>query len=558
MAIYEDTNARDLKELLTQIDRGEAALPDFQRDFVWDPHAVQDLLVSIASDYPAGSLLRIRNSQGYFTAREFAGAPLLKDRKTTYLVLDGQQRLTSLYQAFYGVGEYRYYLNLRRLLDGEEFGDCLFHVRATQRRAQEYDDLEAQARYLIMPLNLLQGGVGRFNRWSRKIVKLVPDSERDAVEDALGDIEERWVETIDDYRFPVVTLSDKTGVEAICTIFEAVNRTSVKLSPFELLTARFRPGRVNLRDLWTDAHARYPILVEYDVDPYTALQVVSLVGYSPPTCKRRDVLNLDANDIRYWWDRALAGLTAALTFVRDEVGVVSPDLLPYPFMVAPLAAVLTTHPDAGATPEGRRKLQLWFWRSVWGQAYDSGPTARAAEDVMALRDWLDGGAPPDGVARFQFDSAVLADVTPRQRALYRGVLALLAARGPRSLRTAEPLERAEMEPHTVFPDTYLRDRGVPARLRESVLNRVLVDRRSVSKMRAHPPSQYVAEAGRLLTEADLAALLDSLLLPHAGALSEWGDDYDTFLAWRQRAVVDAIQQVTATEATPEAAAPVMA
>ena len=558
MAVYEDTNARDLKELLTQIDRGEAALPDFQRNFVWDPHAVQDLLVSIASDYPAGSLLRVRNSQGYFAAREFEGAPPLKDRKTAYLVLDGQQRLTGLYQAFYGVGEYRYYLNLRRLVDGEELGDCLFHVRANQRRAQEYEDLAAQARYLILPLSQLQGGVGQFNRWSRKIVKLVPAEARDSIEDALSDVEERWVEAIDDYRFPVVTLSDKTGVEAICTIFEAVNRVSVKLSPFELLTARFRPGKINLRDLWTAAQARHPILAEYDVDPYTALQVVSLVGYSPPTCKRRDVLNLDANDIRYWWDGAMAGLAAALVFSRDDVGVVSPDLLPYPAMFAPLAAVLTVQPEAAAQPEARRKLGLWFWRSVFGQAYESAPTTRAAEDAMALAAWLDGGAAPDSVAQFQVDPASLAEVTPRQRALYRGVLALLAARGPRSLRTAEPLAREEMEVQGVFPDVVLRDRGVPARLRESVFNRVLVDRQSASRMRAHPPLEYVAEAGRLLTEDNLAAGLDSLLLPHAGSLAAWGDDYDTFLEWRQRAVAEEIGRVTATEAATEPAAPMMA
>ena len=39
MNIFEDTNPRDLKELLSQIGNGEAALPDFQRDFVWDPNA---------------------------------------------------------------------------------------------------------------------------------------------------------------------------------------------------------------------------------------------------------------------------------------------------------------------------------------------------------------------------------------------------------------------------------------------------------------------------------------------------------------------------------------
>ncbi len=118
MNIFEDTNPRSLKELLGQINSGESVLPDFQRDFVWDPNETQELIVSIANNYPAGSLLRVRNTQNLFAYREFQGAPALNSRRPTYLVLDGQQRLTSLYQAFFGVGEHRYFLDVRRLIDG--------------------------------------------------------------------------------------------------------------------------------------------------------------------------------------------------------------------------------------------------------------------------------------------------------------------------------------------------------------------------------------------------------------------------------------------------------
>ena len=97
MSLFEDTNPRELKELLGQIHNRDAALPDFQRDFVWDPSATQELIVSIANNYPAGSLLRIRNTHDLFANREFQGAPELNGYKSTFLVLDGQQRLTSLY-----------------------------------------------------------------------------------------------------------------------------------------------------------------------------------------------------------------------------------------------------------------------------------------------------------------------------------------------------------------------------------------------------------------------------------------------------------------------------
>src|SRR5262245_16240468 len=94
-----------LKFLLASIHNREVALPDFQRDFVWDPRETEELLESICQDFPAGSLLRIKNASGfYFAPREFAGAPELGHHQPSYLILDGQQRLTSLYQALYGAG----------------------------------------------------------------------------------------------------------------------------------------------------------------------------------------------------------------------------------------------------------------------------------------------------------------------------------------------------------------------------------------------------------------------------------------------------------------------
>ena len=127
MSIFEDTNPKALKDLLSEVHSRTMVLPDFQRDFVWEPGATQELIVSIANNYPAGSLLRVRDANRVFAAREFEGSPELQGYKHTFLVLDGQQRLTSLYQAFYGVGEHRYYLTLNKLLDGSYFEEAVFY-----------------------------------------------------------------------------------------------------------------------------------------------------------------------------------------------------------------------------------------------------------------------------------------------------------------------------------------------------------------------------------------------------------------------------------------------
>ncbi len=104
MNIFEDTNPRSLKDLLREIHNQTTALPDFQRDFVWEPGATQELIVSIANNYPAGSILRVRDVRRSFAAREFEGAPPLNGGKYTFLVLDGQQRLTRLSMASESTG----------------------------------------------------------------------------------------------------------------------------------------------------------------------------------------------------------------------------------------------------------------------------------------------------------------------------------------------------------------------------------------------------------------------------------------------------------------------
>lgn len=89
MSQFDDTNPKALKELLSEVHSCTMVLPDFQRDFVWEPGATQELIVSIAANYPAGSLLRVRDSKHAFAVRQFEGAPLLGDFKHTFLVLDG-------------------------------------------------------------------------------------------------------------------------------------------------------------------------------------------------------------------------------------------------------------------------------------------------------------------------------------------------------------------------------------------------------------------------------------------------------------------------------------
>lgn len=551
MNLFEDTNPRALKELLAEIHNRSAVLPDFQRDFVWEPGATQELIVSIANNYPAGSILRVRDAKRVFAVREFEGAPQLDGAKHTFLVLDGQQRLTSLYQAFYGVGEHRYYIDIGKLKEGVDFEEAIFHVRATTKWAKARENFAVQAKELLLPLLVLKGGAGGFLQWVLQVTNPMPAEERTKMLDALTRLNDNWIKTIDDYHFPVVTLSDQTEPDALCTIFETLNRTGVKLSVFELLTARFWPQNIKLRALWEKALAEHPVIADFEVDPYYILQGISLASRKAPSCKRSDVLNMAASVITEWWDRVVLGLATGLEILRDDCKVMLPKWLPYQTMLPPLAAVLarTGSPKTAEAGAQREKLKRWFWCAVFGQVYEGAPNSKSAKDVVEIMPWLAGGDLPESVASFRFDPRALRDVTPRQRAIYRGTICMILGGGARDFHTqavitGKLMAEEGIDDHHVFPAAYLERRGVaPARTRDCVLNRTLIDRTTNQMISDRAPSDYLAEI-RDTPGFPFDTVLASHTLPTGTNSPLLCDDYEAFLDWRQESIWQEIRRAT--------------
>jgi len=197
-------------------------------------------------------------------------------------------------------------------------------VRASTKWAKSREDFAPQAKELLLPLSVLKGGAGGFLQWLLQVTNPMPQEQRTQMLDALTKLNEQWIKTIDDYHFPVVTLSDDTEPDALCTIFETLNRTGVKLSVFELLTARFWPQNINLRDLWDKARATHQLVESFEVDPYYVLHGISLACRKAASCKRSDVLNLSAGDIQDWWGKVVQGLAAGLEILRDDCRVMLP------------------------------------------------------------------------------------------------------------------------------------------------------------------------------------------------------------------------------------------
>ncbi len=549
-------SSEKLKYLLASIQQREIALPDFQRDFVWDPRETEELIESICQNFPAGSLLRIKNSEGfYFVPREFSGAPQLDHHAPSYLILDGQQRLTSLYQAFYGVGNHRYFIDLQGLINGLDLEDCIFYLRKNDAK-KHYGTIKQQAKSLLFPFQNLFGEAGGFEVWLDQILELndQSDAEKKGLKQRLRETRKQWLTAAEEYEFPMVTLSDDTSAAAVCTIFETLNRTGVKLSVFDLLAARFWPEEVRLRDLWDQAKKDYRVIADFEVDPYYLLQSVAIVtAKSAPSCKRTDVLAMTVEQIKSGWSPVVQGLADTLSILKNDCGVVLPQWLPYNTILIPSAAILATVTSAKGPEVGaiRNKLMRWFWCSVFGQSYEKAPNSQAVKDFGELKIWFSGGPPPQSVSQFSFDVGLLRQTTPRQRAIYRGVIALVLRNGARDFHSSDPMTAAtiverKIEDHHVFPQAYLGEYlpEVTSTLRDCVLNRALIDKETNGRIWKRPPSDYLAEMEEEVKGKGLETILRSHLLPATPDSSLRQDRFHDFLNDREQLITDQLKDVT--------------
>jgi hypothetical protein len=240
-----------------------------------------------------------------------------------------------------------------------------------------------------------------------------------------------------------------------------------------------------------------------------------------------------------------------LSILQDDCGVISVKWLPYNTIVIPLAAVLAKLPvtRGPAAAANRHKLVRWFWCSVFGQAYENAPNSQAAKDVTELLDWMHGGKAPDTVSGFRFDPRMLRDTTPRQRAVYRGTIALVLSREPRDFYngaklTGDLMIEHNVDDHHIFPVAYLDKQGVASRLRDSVVNRTLIDRKTNIRISDRAPATYMQEIQQALGPSNFQQLLESHLLPSNADSPLWTNDFETFLEWRQQAIWQQIVHVT--------------
>ncbi|AZM47664.1 hypothetical protein DMB38_19395 [Streptomyces sp. WAC 06738] len=556
-----ETVPRQLSNLVTRIRGREIALPDFQRNFVWDSTKTEELIQSIISKFPVGTLLFWKQgADEQFASRNFEGAPELGEKIPNELVLDGQQRLTALYQALTGTGDERFYLKVDEFIDlqnGEvrefhevDFEKAIISLPASGGRAQtkKNNDTLGISHFPV-------ADVVTFDDWLDDYVEVLTSQNSSHSAKALKSLyrkmRDKFIVPLRSYGLPVLTLPETTPIEAVCTIFETLNRTGKPLGPFELLTARYYPQGVNLRDYWLEAQADYQSLGDFKVDPYNVLQAVCLRAYG--SAQRSDVLKkLTANDIREHWNSVIQGVAGVIDMLQSDCGVVSPKWLPYGMILVPMAATWSEIQDLQPLDRGPayERLQKFFWCSVFTTNYDQGANSQVGADFSRLRGWVISGEgkAPEAVEELPLSSSTFRSASVRRKALYAGFMCLLIKSRAEDFHTGQAMTRhrvqeVQIDSHHIFPKAYLA-REENAESAELILNRSLVDAETNRIIKDKAPSKYLADMAEAFGEDKLRSVLAShaiTLEPDSGIAR---DSYAAFLDERLKTIAQLIESVT--------------
>ena len=546
------TNPYALEDLLRQCHKGELQLPDFQRSWVWDEERIKSLIASVSRGFPIGALMTLeRGGEVEFKPRAVEGAlPDAKNVQPQSLLLDGQQRMTSLYQVTirnkvvetvtpkHKKVRRWFFIDIRSALEDEtDREESILGVpedrvvRGAFNRSVELDlsSREAEFEHFMYPIT----EIFNWDNWQKGFIEHAMKA---------GDLNEKWAiirafkeEVIDQftkYHVPVIALGKQTSKEAVCVVFEKVNTGGKPLDAFELVTAMYAAEGHELRKDWygleetPGRHRRLQIAfhasgqelgILSNVGNTDFLQAISLfhtrdlrrkaeaagkTGKELPAVSgnRRALLTLPLDAYLRYQEQVEQGFMEAAKFLNIQYIYREFDL-PYQSQIVPLAAILAEIGDRGHDASVRAKLHRWYWNGVFGELYGSTVESRIAKDFIEVPKWIAGGPEPSTITDASFRADRLFSMRMRLSAAYKGVNALLMREGAKDFASGQEFNHTaffgeNIDIHHIFPRHWCNRMGKDWKIYDSIINKTPLSYRTNRRIGGAAPSEYLASLVR--------------------------------------------------------------
>lgn len=358
-------------DLISEIETGQVKIPQFQRKFVWGIKASAKLLDSIIKGYPIGTFIYWRTNERLRAIRDIGNIPLLEPKEGEYInyILDGQQRLTSLFAPLKGVqitdeegkiSDYsKMYVDLTAADDGE--------IIITDISGMEENTF-------IKVTDLMEGSLTMLASFPKEYHPIL----------------ERYKEIIQSYTFSVINLKN-APIDVATEVFTRLNVGGKALTLFEIMVAKTYDA---VREF--DLSEKYDELKEelsnsqYDTIPSaTVLQVVAIL--LEKDCTRKQILKLEKQKFIDIWNEAIDCIKRSVDFFRSY-GIAVSRILPYNALIVPFSYFFYLH-KKNPTGKMKKRLEDYFWRASLGFRYSSGVESKLAQDLEKIEKIINDELP---------------------------------------------------------------------------------------------------------------------------------------------------------------------
>ncbi|QDW18420.1 DUF262 domain-containing protein [Micrococcus sp. KBS0714] len=578
-------------ELLQKARSGELQLPDFQRPYRWDDERIRSLLVTILRGHPMGVIMTLRTGgqNVRFKPRPITGVPAEGLKDPELLLLDGQQRTTSMVQALTGDGivdtedvrhhklRRRYFVDVVKALgDVREQEDAVVSLPDTGIVTEnigrdvvlDVTTEEKQWELGLMPVTVLFDSADCF-AWMMKYQQALPE-RMEITQRFLSSV----AQAVQTYKIPAIELDKDISKDAVATVFEKVNTGGLRLDVFELLTATFAGDRAyyeetgedfRLAEDWAlteEVLRTYPVLTDMkSTDFLMAVSVLATLakrrealaagktGQQVPqtSARREDILGMSLEDYRVWAPRLRKALPTVARHLRD-LHIHDSRGAPYSSQVVSLLIITTLLGDRAEEHAVRARLNQWFWCGVLGELYGSTITTQLAKDAEQIPEWSLGKSAetPEAIIRASFSESRLGSLRTRLSAAYKGVYALIMAQQPPAkdwmldqTLDFQSYDDLQVDIHHVFPRKWCDENGIEPWRRESIINKTPLAKKTNIRLRGDSPAVYTE---RLDDKGLTPQQVDAQISTHAidPALLRAGD-FDAFFNDRRRRLVSMIE-----------------
>lgn len=545
-----------VSELVAKIERRELQLPEMQRRYVWTGTKVRDLLDSLYRGYPSGVILTWQ-PPGDVETRDFAVATADAPNGPHLLLLDGQQRLTSLSAVLRGepvkVKNRKRPVDILFNLDHPDELTFITEVAEESASDEDADDANDADDDLLTRVNrrafvVASNQVLALQNWVR-VTDIFSKADSDLLREAgvTGFDDPRFekysarikaVKAIADYQYRVDVLEPTKSYEEVTEIFVRVNSLGAKLRSSDLALAQITAKWNGSLALFNAYQAQ---LAHRGFDLDLGVHLKMLISIITDQSRFLTVGTLAQSQLTAGWERTKRALDFAVNFAQTNLGIESPALLSSPFMLI-AAGYWANERQYKIEKDDIESFRRWFLIANAKGRYSRGSSETLLDqDLAAIRT---GGATEltqrliQQVGRLEFTASDLIGRSPRSGA-FKTIFLALKARGARDWATNLAISPKhggaadKIEFHHIYPKAYLRRTrpDIDGRDVDDIANLAFISARTNKDIRDRPPYEYAVDYDPELLKAQLISLAPDNDSPA---------DFERFVAFRRTELARAI------------------